>query len=106
MLSNSSASRNRRKGPRRFLKLKIVLSGTDALGESFSEKTETRVVTMEGGSLVTSRRLRIGSTVKISTPDSKFNAAATIRNARHDAANNTYQCGFSFEGEVRGWVLR
>ena len=27
MLSNSSASRNRRKGPRRFLKLKIVVDG-------------------------------------------------------------------------------
>ncbi|MCC6745152.1 MAG: hypothetical protein IT175_14920 [Acidobacteria bacterium] len=106
MLSNSSASRNRRKGPRRYLKLKIVLSGSDALGESFTESTETRVVTMDGGSFVTSRRLRIGSTVRISTPDGKFNAPAAVRNSRHDAPSSTYTCGFSFEEEVHGWVLR
>ena len=106
MLSNSSASRNRRKGPRRYLKLKIVLSGSDALGETFTETTETRVVTKDGGSLVTTRRLRIGSSLRVSTPDGKFNAPATIRNARHDAASGTYQCGFSFEEDVHGWVLR
>ncbi|MBK6313905.1 MAG: hypothetical protein IPF53_06165 [Blastocatellia bacterium] len=106
MLSNSSASRNRRKGPRRYLKLKIVLSGSDALGETFTETTETRVVTKEGGSLITTRRLRIGSTLRVSTPDGKFNAPATIRNSRHDAHTNTYQCGFCFEEDVHGWVLR
>ena len=106
MLSNSSASRNRRKGPRRYLKLKVVLSGNDAMGEAFSETTETRVVTKDGGSIVTTKRLRIGSGVRIATPDGKFNAQATVRNARHDAATGTYLCGFSFEEDVHGWVLR
>jgi hypothetical protein len=106
MLSNSSASRNRRKGPRRFLKLKIVVDGTDALGEKFSEQTETRVVTKDGGLFTTTRRLRIGQAVRISTPDAKFSADATIKNNRHDAQTSTYQCGFAFNEAVRGWVLR
>ena len=74
MLSNSSASRNRRKGPRRFLKLKIVIDGTDAFGERFNEQTETRVVTKDGGLFTTGRRLRIGQTIRVSTPDAKFSA--------------------------------
>ncbi len=106
MLSNSSASRNRRKGPRRFLKLKIVIDGTDAFGEKFNEQTETRVVTKDGGLFTTGRRLRIGQTIRVSTPDSKFSAEATVRNSRHDAQTNTYQCGFCFTEAVRGWVLR
>ena len=106
MLSNSSASRNRRKGPRRFLKLKIVVKGTDALGEAFVEPTETRVVTKDGGLFTTARRLRIGSTVRVSTPDEKFSAEAIVRNTRHDAQTSTYQCGFCFTEGVRGWVLR
>ena len=106
MLSNSSASRNRRKGPRRFLKLAIVIDGTDALSEKFSEQTFTRVVTKDGGLFTTARRLRIGSTIRVSTPDAKFSAEAAIRNSRHDAQTNTYQCGFSFTEPVRGWVLR
>ena len=67
MLSNSSASRNRRKGPRRFLKLAIVIDGTDALSEKFTEQTSTRVVTKDGGLFTTARRLRIGSTIRVST---------------------------------------
>jgi hypothetical protein len=106
MLSNSSASRNRRKGPRRFLKLKIVVDGVDALGEKFKEQTETRVVTKEGGLFTTARRLRIGQTLRVSTPDAKFSAEATVRNNRHDPQTNTYQCGFCFDADVRGWVLR
>jgi hypothetical protein len=106
MLSNSSASRNRRKGPRRFLKLRIVVDGTDALGDRFNETTETRVVTKDGGLFTTARRLRIGQTIRVSTPDAKFSAEATIRNSRHDAQTSTYQCGFSFNETVRGWVLR
>lgn len=106
MLSNSSASRNRRKGPRRFLNLKIVVDGTDAHGERFSERTETRVVSRDGGLFTTTRRLRVGSTVRISTPDAKFSAEAVIRNARHDAQTGTSQCGFSFSEPTPGWVLR
>ena len=106
MLSNSSASRNRRKGPRRFLKLAIVIAGTDALSEKFTEQTNTRVVTKDGGLFTTARRLRIGSTIRVSTPDAKFSADATVRNSRHDAQTNTYACGFSFNEAVRGWVLR
>lgn len=106
MLSNSSASRNRRKGPRRFLKLKIVVDGIDALGEKFQETTETRVVSKDGGLFTTAKRLRVGSTVRVSTPDGKFSAEVTIRNARHDAPTGTYQCGFCFTQAVRGWVLR
>ena len=106
MLSNSSASRNRRKGPRRFLKLKIVVSGTDALGDKFIEQTETRVVSKDGGLFTTTKRLRIGQPVRVSTPDAKFSAEATIRNSRHDSQTNSYQCGFCFTEEVRGWVLR
>ena len=106
MLSNSSASRNRRKGPRRFLKLKIVVDGTDALGEKFNEQTETRVVTKDGGLFSTAHRLRIGQSVRVSTPDLKFSAEATIKNSRHDATTNTYACGFAFNEAVRGWVLR
>lgn len=106
MLSNSSASRNRRKGPRRFLKLKIVIEGQDAYGERFTEYTETRVVTKDGGLLITPRRLRVGSTIRLSTPDGKFSSDVVVRNARHDAQTSTYQCGFSFPEPVRGWVLR
>ena len=106
MLSNSSASRNRRKGPRRYLKLKIVVDGTDAFGEKFTEPTETRVVTKDGGLFTTTHRMRIGSSVRVSTPDEKFSAEAVIRNSRHDAQTSTYQCGFCFTESVRGWVLR
>lgn len=106
MLSNSSASRNRRKGPRRFLKLKIVVDGTDVNSEKFSETTETRVVSKDGGLFTTAHRLRIGQNVRVSTPDGKFSAEATIRNSRHDAQTSTYQVGFSFTEAVRGWVLR
>jgi|SRR6185369_12434508 hypothetical protein len=106
MLSNSSASRNRRKGPRRFLKLKIVVAGTDVHGEQFTETSETRVVTKDGGLFTTAHRLRIGQNIRVSTPDAKFSAEATIRNCRHDAQTSTYQCGFCFTEAVRGWVLR
>ena len=106
MLSNSSASRNRRKGPRRFLKLKIVVDGTDAFGERFNEHTETRVVTKDGGLFTTARRLRIGQTIRVSTPDAKFSADASVRNSRHDAQTSSYQYGFCFNEPVRGWVLR
>jgi len=106
MLSNSSASRNRRKGPRRFLRLKIVISGTDALGEKFEESTETRVASKDGGLFLTSRRLKVGQPIHIATPDGKFSAEATVRNSRHDATTSTYQCGFCFPDSVRGWVLR
>ncbi|HQR39497.1 MAG TPA: hypothetical protein PLF26_13975 [Blastocatellia bacterium] len=106
MLSNSSASRNRRKGPRRFLKLKIVVDGTDAQGEKFRESTETRVASKDGGLFITTRRLSVGSSVKISTPDGKFSANASIRNSRHDVTTSTYQCGFCFTDSVNGWVLR
>jgi hypothetical protein len=106
MSSNSSASRNRRKGPRRYLTLKIVLDGTDAFGERFSDTATTRVVTKDGGLFITARRLRIGSTVRISTPDARFSAEAVVRNSRHDAQTNTYQCGFSFSEPVDNWVLR
>ena len=68
MLSNSSASRNRRKGPRRFLKLKIVISGTDALGDKFIEQTETRVVSKDGGLFTTTKRLRPGTTSHNNSP--------------------------------------
>ena len=106
MLSNSSASRNRRKGPRRFLKLKIVVSATDAFGDNFTEPTETRVVTKDGGLFTTAHRLRIGSTIRVSTPDEKFSAEAVVRNSRHDPQTSSYQCGFCFTQPVRGWVLR
>ena len=106
MNSNSSASRNRRKGPRRYLNLKIVVDGTDAFGERFSDHVATRIVTRDGGLFITSRRLRIGSTVRVSTPDAKFNAEAVIRNSRHDTQTSTYQCGFSFSEPVENWVLR
>jgi len=106
MLSNSSASRNRRKGPRRFLRLKIIVEGADAQGEKFTDHTETRVVTKDGGLFTTPHRLRVGQSLRISTPDRKFSAEATVRNSRHDAQTSTYQCGFSFTEPVRGWVLR
>ena len=106
MIGNSSTSKNRRQGPRRYLNLKIVVDGTDAFGEKFSERTETRVVTRDGGLFITGRRLRVGSSVTISTPDAKFSAEAVIRNSRHDAQTGTYQCGFSFSEQVTGWVLR
>jgi len=107
MSSNTSSSaRNRRQGPRRFLKLKIVVEGTDALGEKFREETETRVVSKDGGLFTTARRLRIGSNVRLMTPDGKFSAEVVIRNSRHDAPTGTYGCGFCFTEPVRGWVLR
>jgi hypothetical protein len=105
-MSMSSASRNRRQGPRRFIKLKITIEGTDAHGQQFTEDTETRVVSKDGGLFTTTHRLRIGSSLKLQTIDAKFKAEVSVRNARHDAATGAYQVGFAFTEPPKGWVLR
>ncbi|MBZ5513401.1 MAG: hypothetical protein LAN62_00880 [Acidobacteriia bacterium] len=61
----SQGPRNQRRSTRLDLEVPIILSGRDALGQSFREETVTRIVNLHGAKVRTSRPVLVGMMVTV-----------------------------------------
>jgi diguanylate cyclase (GGDEF)-like protein len=64
--------REERSGERHPIRFRVVVSGRDTLGETFSEETETELVSRQGARIVSTRTVAAGEKIRLRTP---FHAA-------------------------------
>jgi hypothetical protein len=59
---------NRRRSTRLTIAIPVFISGTDASGKEFREKTHTIVVNKHGAKIVTAHRLAVGAQIMVENP--------------------------------------
>jgi len=97
-------TRAERRGPRRFLFVKLKVRGTDLAGKRFEEQTLSEVVSISGGCIFCSHDLSVGSIIAIANPNESFMEYAIVKNVRPSEGGRK-RVGFQFTGVVTNWVL-
>ena len=85
--------RQERFGERHPVRFKIVVRGRNSHGESFSEETETELISRRGARIVTSQTVATGEQIEIQTPFHDRTLTAQIT-ACYRGVDNRWRVGF------------
>ncbi len=95
----------KRTEPRISLHLPVIIEGDDTDSNHFSEATFTENVSKSGACIIVTRQLKLGSTVKVSGCQGKFEAQATVRGIWIDDHDRKTKIGVQFNGPTTNWVV-
>lgn len=96
----------RRRSARLAMRLKVVLSGTNAQAQPFEERTETVEVSKYGAKVHTREDLKIGSLLSLSRPDSDRASKFKVAYQANRDVEGRRETGIEFVGVDTFWGIQ
>jgi hypothetical protein len=88
-----------------ILAIPVHIEGEDGNNQPFSEETTTENVSRHGVCIVTNCALAVGSTLRLSAFQGKFQNQAVVKGVWVDERDKKTKAGLEFTNPIRNWII-